>query len=518
MPSPDQLAAWQRLSALATRPHTDQTDRFARYTIELPGLFIDFSKQRIDHDVLAALLDLAEQAGFATARARLFSGATVNVTEQRPALHTALRAPAAERPSIAGDVVDATLARVLRFAAAVRTGEHRGHSGKTITDIVHIGIGGSHLGPELAVEALTAGRAAPLRCHFVANVDGHAIATTLRGLDPARTLFVVVSKSFATLETQVNAASARSWFLERVGSLTALRQHFVGITANVPAAQAFGIEEHAIFPMWDWVGGRFSLWSAVGLPIALCAGPDAFLGLLAGARAMDEHFLGAAPDRNMPLLMALAGIWNYDFLGATNQVVLPYDQRLRLLPDYLQQLEMESNGKRVSLDGQPVSVPTMPIVWGGEGTNGQHAFHQLLHQGTSRFAADFILVANADHTLEEHQRWLLANGLAQSQAMLLGHDDPDPHRRVTGNKPTTTIVLDALTPGALGALLALYEHKVFCQGVLWNINSFDQWGVELGKRLALPIHDQLRGQSTAGQDASTAGLVAHIRARARNAH
>jgi glucose-6-phosphate isomerase len=361
------------------------------------------------------------------------------------------------------------------------------------------------------VESLR-GRDAPA-CHFVANVDGHALRIALAGRNPDTTLFVVASKSFTTLETQVNADSARSWFLERVGDVAALEHHFVAVTANVAAAEAFGIARRNIYPMWDWVGGRFSLWSAVGLPIALAAGPTAFAELLDGARTMDEHFRTAAPERNVPLLMALIGVWNYNFLGAESQAVLPYDQRLRLLPDYLQQLEMESNGKSVRLDGTPVQVDTMPIVWGGEGTNGQHAYHQLLHQGTRRFAADFILVANADHPLDLHQRWLLANGLAQSQAMLLGHVDADPHRVVRGRKPTTTLVLDSLTPRALGALLALYEHKVFCQGVIWNINSFDQWGVELGKRLAIPIFAQLGGQSATAQDSSTRGLVAHIRAR-----
>jgi glucose-6-phosphate isomerase len=513
VPSPEDLSAWRRLTRLRDRGVPDAVraaDRFGDLSFRLPGLLADFSKQCVDAEIIDALLALAAESGLSARREQLFRGDAINATEGRPALHTALRARSTDRPAVAGSEVEATLARLADFARAIRDGSLRGHTGRAITDIVHIGIGGSHLGPELAVEALRTPHAPA--CHFVANVDGHALEVALTGRNPETTLFVVVSKSFTTLETQVNAYSARSWFLERVGNIAALEHHFVGVSANVAAAEAFGIARRNIYPMWDWVGGRFSLWSAVGLPIVLAAGPSAFAELLDGARTMDEHFRTAPPERNVPLLMALIGVWNYNFLGAESQAVLPYDQRLRLLPDYLQQLEMESNGKSVRLDGTPVQVDTMPVVWGGEGTNGQHAFHQLLHQGTRRFAADFILVASAGHERSLHQRWLLANGLAQSQAMLLGHVDADPHRMVPGGKPTTTLVLDALTPRALGALLALYEHKVFCQGVLWNINSFDQWGVELGKRLAIPIFEQLGGQSAAAQDSSTRGLVAHIRA------
>jgi len=515
MPSPERLPAWQVLARLRERDlanPTLQSGRAGAPTIALPGLLADFSKQCVDDEILAALIRLAAEADLFRQRERLFGGEPVNVTEDRPALHTALRAAAGQRPPVAGDAVDATFARLGAFAAAVRDGDYRGYSGKAITDIVHIGIGGSHLGPELAVEALGGANTGGPACHFVANVDGNAIGTALARCNPDTTLFILVSKSFTTLETQVNANTARRWFLEPTGDVPAPRRHFVGITANVPKASAFGIAPDNIYPMWDWVGGRFSLWSAVGLPILLTAGPAAFAEMLQGARDMDDHFRTAPPASNAPLLMALIGLWNYNFLGAASQAILPYDQRLRLLPDYLQQLEMESNGKSVQLDGAPVAVDTMPIVWGGEGTNGQHAFHQLLHQGTRAFAADFILVANAEHELDLHQRWLLANGLAQSQAMLLGHGDQDPHRRVTGRKPTTTLVLNSLSPRALGALLALYEHKVFCQGVLWNINSFDQWGVELGKRLAIPIFEQLGGQSATGQDSSTRDLVAHLRA------
>jgi glucose-6-phosphate isomerase len=406
--------------------------------------------------------------------------------------------------------VDDTLERMYALACAVREGVWLGHTGRSISHVVHIGIGGSHLGPELVVAALGRDARAP-EVRFVANIDGNALTCALAGLDPARTLFIVVSKSFTTLETRENAKSARSWFLERTGDPQAIARHFLAVTANVAAAVEFGISEENVYPMWDWVGGRFSLWSAVGLPIVLACGPERFAGLLQGAHDLDRHFLTTPPGSNVPLLMALIGIWNYNFLGAATQVVLPYDERLKYLPDYLQQLEMESNGKSVHADGTPVGVHTMPVVWGGVGTNGQHAFHQLLHQGTRSFAADFVLTAHGGHVLADHHRWLVANGLAQSQAMLLGHDDEDPHRRVPGAKPTTTILLDELSPYALGALLATYEHKVFCQGVIWNINSFDQWGVELGKRLAVPIHAQLSGRSALLQDASTRGLVGRIR-------
>jgi glucose-6-phosphate isomerase len=347
--------------------------------------------------------------------------------------------------------------------------------------------------------------------HFVANIDGAALASVLAGLDPERTLFLIASKSFSTLETRVNANSARSWFLERMGSREAISRHFLAISSNPDAAAAFGIPEANRFELWDWVGGRFSLWSAVGLPIMLSLGADAFAQLRAGAHAMDTHFLTAPAAENLPLLMALTGIWNYNFLGVTNHAILPYSERLALLPDFLQQLMMESNGKRVHRDGSEVGVHTMPIIWGGAGTNGQHAFHQLLHQGTRAFTADFILCAEDAVGLPEHQRWLLANGIAQSQAMELGDAGQDTHQRVPGNHGTTTIVLPSLDAQHLGALLALYEHVTFCQGVVWDINSFDQWGVELGKRLAKPIFEQLGGASTLEQDASTRGLIGHLR-------
>ncbi|MEZ5559658.1 MAG: glucose-6-phosphate isomerase [Pseudomonadales bacterium] len=517
---PQELAEWQALMGHAQRlARADLTQlvaeagRFERFSAALPGMLLDLSKQRIDADARDALLALARASQLESARELLFAGAHVNATENRPALHTALRAPAARQPEIARAVVGPTLARLEQLVDAIRNGSHTGHTGRAIRDVVHIGIGGSHLGPELAVRALGPVSSGGPRCRFLANVDGAALAAALQDLNPETTAFIVVSKSFATLETRCNADSVRSWFLERVADRDALARHFFAITANTHAAAEFGLPPENLFPMWDWVGGRYSLWSAVGLPIALCAGFARFRDMLRGAHDLDRHFLEAPLERNGPVLMALAGVWNANFLGVGNHAVLPYSQRLQLLPNYLQQLEMESNGKSVHLDGSPVRIHTMPILWGGEGTNGQHAFHQLLHQGTRSFTADFIIDADPADELEMHQRWLLANALAQSQAMLCGQATDDPHRAVSGGKATTTLVLDRLDAYSLGALLALYEHKVFCQGVIWQINSFDQWGVELGKRLATPIFEQLNGTSTAQQDASTRGLVAYIRRR-----
>ena len=517
--TPESTQHWKALSRLASnRTDEPRSTEFTPLVIDAAGLHADLSKQQIDDETLAALIGLADEMNLRAAIEAQFTGAHINQSEDRPALHTALRAAPEHVPEIAREAAG-TMSDILELAEAIRSGDWRGATGAAITDVVHIGIGGSHLGPDLAVEALeTAGAGGP-RIHFVANIDGDAFRAAVAGLNPERTLFVIVSKSFSTLETRVNAESARSWFLERTGSLDAISRHFVAISTNLSAADEFGIPASNVYPMWDWVGGRYSVWSPVGLPLAIAIGNVGFNEFLAGARALDEHFRTAPFEQNLPVLMALAGIWNYNFLGVTNQAILPYAERLRLLPDFLQQLIMESNGKSVHQDGSEVSVHTMPIVWGGRGTNGQHAYHQLLHQGTRSFAADFIVIGteSADNgsALDEHHRWLNANALAQSQAMLLGADAEDPHRRVRGGKPTTTLVLPALTPANLGALLALYEQIVFCQGVIWDINSFDQWGVELGKRLAIPIYDQLGGKSALTQDASTRALIDYL-ARSRD--
>ncbi len=515
-PAAHELPAWGRLARLAgklsptsIRALLDDDARTSALQPRVDGLLFDFSRQRVTADVLAELCALAAERQWRDRVQELIDGAPVNSTEGRPALHTALRSPPRELPENARHV-PATLARLKRFAEAVRNGDWTGYSGKAMTDVVHIGIGGSDLGPRLVVEALEpAGHHRP-RPHFVPNIDGHAITAALGNLNPETTLVTLASKSFNTLETRVNGETARAWFVERTARPDVLHRHFVAVTANSQVAEAFGLPGRNLFPIWDWVGGRYSLWSAVGLPIVLAAGGEAFDELLGGASRMDRHFQTAPAESNAPLLAALFGIWNCNFLGAASHAVLPYDERLRLLPDFLQQLETESNGKRVRHDGSPVGVHTAPVLWGGTGTTGQHAFHQLLHQGTRAFTADFIVCATAGHGLENHHRWLLANALSQGKAMAMGDDNDDPHRGAPGNHATSTIVLDRLSPAILGALLAFYEHKVFCQGLIWDINSFDQWGVELGKQLAQTVHGQLAGESLAGQDPSTRSLIEHL--------
>ena len=519
-PDARQLASWKRLARLAADPSQptiaellEDASRSRALQLEAGGLLFDFSKQRLSRKALAELLRLAQERQWRERVADLFQGAPVNSSEGRAALHSALRAPPARQPPAIGAEVAANLERLKRFAAELAEGRRTGCSGKAFAQVVHIGIGGSELGPRLAVEALQpASRGLPVR--FVANVDGHALAQALDGLDPETTLFIVVSKSFATLETRLNAQSARRWFLERTRCPEALARHFIAVTANAQAAADFGLPRQSVFPIWDWVGGRFSLWSAAGLSIALALGGEAFDALLAGAHAMDRHFQEAPAAANAPLLAALIGVWNGNFLGATSQAVLPYDERLRLLPDYLQQLETESNGKRVRRDGSPLEIHSTPILWGGVGSTGQHAFHQWLHQGTHGCAVDFILTGAAEHGLPEHHRWLLANGLSQAKALAFGAEHADPHRAVPGNRPSTTIVLDRLDPARLGALLAFYEHRTFCQGLIWGLNSFDQWGVELGKQLAETLFEQLGGAAAEDQDASTRALIERLRERA----
>lgn len=468
-------------------------------------LFADYSKERINGRVCQALVELATESGLPAAIAGLFAGAHVNATEGRAALHTELRKPAGEAKA----KVRRERERFLRFAEELRGGRCRGRTGERIRAVVHVGIGGSHLGPALALDALGAGDGPEVR--FLANVDGAAVERALAGLQPATTLVIVASKSFGTLETRVNAETLRRWFLPLGGGADAVGCHFAAVTGNAAAARDFGVPPERLFPLWDWVGGRFSLWSAVGLPVATVLGRKAFEEMLAGARLMDTHFASAPLPENLPVMLALLQIWNTNFLGATSHAVLPYDHRLRLLPAYLQQLEMESNGKSVRLDGQPTATHTAPIVWGGEETGGQHAFHQLLHQGTRAFSADFIVCARPRHDLPAHHEWLVANCLAQSKALAEGRGAESPHKRVRGGHPSTTLLLDALTPESFGALLALYEHKVFAAGAIWRINSFDQWGVEAGKALAATIHEQLLGGDAPEQDASTRALLRELR-------
>ncbi len=473
-------------------------------------LLIDYSKQRLDDESKRALVALAEQSELPAAIAKLCAGEPVNVTENRAARHMDLRMSANAKAEVADE-----RRRFLALAESVRNGTWRGTTGRPAAAVVHIGIGGSHLGPELVVDALAPAATGP-EVRFLANMDGHAVNAALAGLDPATTLVVIASKSFTTLETMLNAAAVKSWFLERTCDPGAIAHHFVAVTANTAAAEQFGVPQAGCFRLWDWLGGRFSLWSAVGLPIAIALGSEAFEELLAGAHAVDEHLRSAPLHRNVPVLLALLQIWNTNFLGASSHAVLAYDRRLKLLPDYLQQLEMESNGKSVRLDGERATTHTCPVIWGGEESNGQHAFHQLLHQGTRAFSADLIACAKPAHDLPNHHAWLLANCLAQSKAMREGRAADEPHRRVEGGHPCTTILLDELTPRALGALLALYEHKVFCASAIWQINPFDQWGVELGKELAAPIYARLRGKGkSATQDPSTEALANAIRSQNR---
>jgi glucose-6-phosphate isomerase len=508
-------------------------DRFATLSVEAPEVFADLSKNRIDADTLALLLQLARDCDVEAQRDGLLGGAPVNHTEGRAVLHTALRAPKGSGAPYNAEVHE-SLDRMLAFADGVRAGA-RGE----IRDVVHIGIGGSDLGPAMVVQALQAYGTPRLKLHFVSNVDGHDLAPVLAGLDAHHTLFVIASKTFTTQETLANAQAAKAWFLanfEGVGG-TDVARHFVATSSNTAAAAAFGID--TAFGFWDWVGGRYSLWSVIGLPIAIAVGADNFRALLAGARAMDEHFAQAPLERNLPVLLALLDVWYRNFHGFTSRSVAPYHQGLRRLPAYLQQLEMESNGKGVDRDGQALPYGTSPVVWGEAGTNGQHAYFQMLHQGTDVIPVEFIAVKRPQHgaqgnyaalLADQHQK-LLANCLAQSQALMQGKTavearsekaptasatlDPDvlaKHRSFPGNRPSTTLLLDALTPRSLGALIALYEHRVFVAGALWGINSFDQWGVELGKALCNQLLPRLASGDSHGLDGSTAGLLARLRA------
>jgi glucose-6-phosphate isomerase len=492
--------AWQALAAHADAMRgrgiaalfAADADRARRFAVDAAGLHMDYAKHLADAETIALLVRLARQQQVESWRERMFAGEPINHTEGRAVLHVALREPlAAARPD-----VRETRERMRAFVAAVQ-------ADPGITDVVNLGIGGSDLGPRMATHALRSSHAARPRVHFVANADPADFAAATRGLNPATTLCVVASKTFTTVETMSNVRLARAWGGRR----------FAAVTANVPAAQALGVPADRVFPMWDWVGGRYSLWSAVGLSLALAIGMDAFEELLAGAHRMDAHFRSAPLDRNLPVLLALLGVWYVNFHGAQSHAVLPYSEDLRELPAYLQQLEMESNGKRVDRDGSVVDHATCPVVWGAAGTNGQHAFHQLLHQGTPLVPCDFVVAAHpaAGEDAEAH-RLLVANALAQSAALMAGKEDPLPHKAFPGDRPSTTLLIERLTPSTLGALLALYEHKVFVQGVIWNLNSFDQWGVELGKVIAKSLQPALQGAPLPdGLDASTAALVARLR-------
>jgi glucose-6-phosphate isomerase len=521
---------WQMRHLFAADPQ-----RFERMSLEAAGLFLDYSKNRLDGRTLELLAALARERGVEARRDAMFAGEKINNTENRAVLHTALRAPRSARLVVDGqDViadVHAVLARMRTFTEAVRSGEWLGHTGLPITDIVNIGIGGSDLGPKMVCLALRQFAHPRLSMHFVSNVDGHDMDAALEKVNPETTLFIVASKTFTTAETMMNAQTARAWFVQRAPE-AALPRHFVAVSTNTEAVKAFGIDPANMFPFWDWVGGRYSVWSAIGLSVALCVGSGYFADLLAGAHEMDEHFRSAPIEQNMPMLLGLVGFWNRQFLGCPSVSIAPYHQDLNRFPAYLQQLDMESNGKRVTRDGAPVDTPTCPAIWGECGTNGQHAYFQLLHQGTDVTPIDFIAALRPAHELQNHHTALLANCFAQSEAFMKGKTADEvrrdlqqqglslaeierltPHKTFPGNRPSNTILMEYLNPATLGALIALYEHKTFVQGVLWDVNSFDQWGVELGKVLARQIEAELAGEPHPGQhDSSTNGLVARARA------
>jgi glucose-6-phosphate isomerase len=512
--------------------------RFDKFSARCGDLLLDYSKNRVTERTMMLLLQLAEEAELEQWRDKMFGGEKINVTEGRAVFHVALR-NRSDRPMVVDgeDVmprVRAVLAHMGQFTDDVRSGNWKGFTGEAITDVVNIGIGGSDLGPAMVTEALRPYWHSRLRAHFVSNVDGTHLAETLRGLNAATTLFVVASKTFTTQETLTNAHSARKWLVDALGDDAAVARHFVALSTNAEAVTAFGIDRANMFEFWNWVGGRYSLWSAIGLPIALVIGMDRFEELLAGGHEMDEHFRTAPLSSNLPVIMALLGVWYHTFGGAESHAILPYDQYLHRFAAYFQQGDMESNGKSVDRQGQPVAgYSTGPIVWGEPGTNGQHAFFQLLHQGTRLVPADFLAPAQSHNPIGAHHPILMANFFAQTEALMKGKtlqeaeielqgqgksDDEiarlAPHKVFRGNRPSNTILFTKLTPHVLGQLVALYEHKIFSQGIIWNINSFDQWGVELGKQLAKAILPELEGdQPVANHDSSTNGLINEFKQR-----
>ncbi len=506
----------------------DDPQRGERLTTEALGVYLDYSKNRVTEETLHLLLKLAEEAGLRDRIDALFRGDKINVTEQRAVLHVALRAPKGQSIVVDGadvvPLVHTVLDKMADFSDRVRSGAWKGFTGKRIRNVVNIGIGGSDLGPVMAYEALRHYSDRNLTCRFVSNIDGTDFVEATRDLDPAETLFVVSSKTFTTIETLTNALSARAWCLQTLGNEKAVAKHFVAVSTNAKEVAKFGIDTANMFEFWDWVGGRYSFDSAIGLSLMVAIGPEHFRAMLAGFHAMDEHFRTVPFERNLPVLLGLIGLWYDDFFGAETVAVLPYDHYLGRFPSYLQQLDMESNGKHVTLDGTAVDYQTGPVVWGTPGTNGQHAYYQLIHQGTKLIPCDFIGFWQSLNPLGRHHDLLMANFFAQTEALAFGKTTaevkadgvPDyqvPHRTFEGNRPTNTILLDRLTPEALGKLVALYEHKVFVQGTIWNINSFDQWGVELGKVLANRIIPELEGKDEAklGHDSSTNTLIRRYR-------
>lgn len=533
--------AWQALSKHheeMSRVHVrdlfeSDPGRFSRMSHEACGLFLDWSKQRVTDETMRLLLSLARQQEVEGWRDKMFAGEKINVTENRAVLHVALR-NRSDRPILVDgkDVmpeVRNVLAKMRVFTDRLRAGVFQGHTGKSITHVVNIGIGGSDLGPYMVTEALKPYGKRDLHMHFVSNVDGTHIAETLRVVDPERTLFIVASKTFTTQETLTNARTARAWLLGKPGfDESAIAKHFVALSTNAKEVAAFGIDTENMFPFWDWVGGRYSLWSAIGLSIACSIGMDNFEELLTGAYETDEHFRAEPLEKNLPVILGMLGIWNSNFFGAETHAILPYDQYLHRFPAYFQQGDMESNGKRIDRQGRPITdYSTGPVIWGEPGTNGQHAFYQLIHQGTRLIPCDFIAPIESNNPIGNHHAILLANFFAQTEALMRGKteaevraeleaqklpreriDELTPHKVFPGNRPTNSILFQKLTPRTLGALIALYEHKIFVQGIVWNINSFDQWGVELGKQLANKILPELDAEGpVTSHDASTNGMI-----------
>ncbi|MCU1463254.1 MAG: glucose-6-phosphate isomerase [Acidimicrobiales bacterium] len=536
MTSPTAWPEWQALAAhqrdIADTHLRDlfasDPDRGSRLSVAAGDLLLDWSKNRVTDETLRLLVALAERAGLRQRTEAMFRGERINVTEDRPVLHVALRAPETESIVVDGEdvvpAVHAVLRKMADFSARVRSGAWTGHTGRRITNVVNIGIGGSDLGPAMAYEALRDFSERSMTFRFVSNVDGTDIWEATRDLDPAETLFIVCSKTFTTLETITNAETARGWLLDALGDDAAVARHFVAVSTNAGKVAEFGIDTANMFEFWDWVGGRYSMDSAIGLSLMVAIGPTRFREMLAGFRLMDEHFRTAPLERNLPVLLGLIGLWYDDFFGAETVAVLPYAQYLAKFPAYLQQLDMESNGKSVDLDGRPVPVQTGPIVWGQPGTNGQHAFYQLIHQGTKLIPCDFIGFAAPFHDVGRHHDLLMANLFAQTEALAFGKTADEvaaegvapelvPHRTFPGNRPSNTILARSLTPSVLGQLVALYEHKVFTQGTIWGINSFDQWGVELGKVLANRIIPELEatGDVALDHDSSTNALIRRYR-------
>ena len=540
MTNRSQLASWQALEKSATKMKQSHLRdlfakddaRFSQFSTQIPGLLFDYSKQRIDKDVFTQLIALAKECDISAWREKMFNGEKINITENRAVLHTALRNRAHTPLIVDGEnvteLVDNELAKIKLFVEKVRSGKWLGYSGKPVKDVVSIGVGGSNLGPQMATEALSDDT---LNVHYVSNADGVQIASVLKNIDAETTLFVIASKTFTTSETMTNAKTAVDWFLQTAKDNAAIAKHFVAVSTNLEKTAEFGISNDNVFTMWDWVGGRFSLWSAIGLPIALYAGYDAFEAILEGAYEVDEHFKNAPLEQNIPLIMALLSVWNTSFLGYTSQAILPYDQALHMLPAYLQQGEMESNGKHVNFAGETVPYTTVPIIWGMTGINGQHAFYQCLHQGNVIVPADFIASIKPQVNVDKHHDILLSNFFAQTEALMNGVDEQEitadltakgksqaqidellKHKIHQGNRPTTSMLLDSVDAKTVGRLIALYEHKIFCQGIILEICSFDQWGVELGKGLASKIEAELVDERVKyAHDSSTNGLMAYYK-------